>query len=237
VLQPRYLSLPFYSYTPFNRPDWDAFALLVRADAATSAPQSLLLQRALPELSSVLESMREALLYNGNQLAYRLEGIQSSLDCLLQGQVPVTFTGYFGMLQRSLPTPGDAAVALPTLTPVPAYDAAALSTAPLPGPPVYTALAKVYTVKDVWREWREGLAGQPALQELEEAWGSCWRPGNVVRVQFCRRKVVWDEVLARVARSKSEDAAVAELELLRASRSLSQLVDELKHRCQHQHQY
>jgi hypothetical protein len=27
-------------------------------------------------------------------------------------------------------------------------------------------------VKDVWREWREGLAGQPAIQEPEEKWGS-----------------------------------------------------------------
>ena len=56
----------------------------------------------------------------------------------------------------------------------------------------------------------------------------------MVRVQFCRRKVIWDEVLARVARGKTEEEAVAELELLRASRSLNQLVDELKHRRQRQ---
>jgi hypothetical protein len=100
--------------------------------------------------------------------------------------------------------------------------------------PVFTALAKAYTVKDVWREWKEGLGGQPAVQELEEKWGSRWRPGNTVRVQFCRRKVIWDELLARVARGKSEEEAVTELELLRAGRSLNQLVDNLKQRRQHQ---
>ncbi|KAF2185275.1 hypothetical protein K469DRAFT_576716, partial [Zopfia rhizophila CBS 207.26] len=89
------------------------------------------------------------------------------------------------------------------------------------------------TVKDVWREWKEGFVGLPAVRELEERWGSRWRPGNVVRVQFCRRKVIWDELLARIARGKGEEEAVTELELLRAGRSLNQLIDELKQRRQH----
>jgi hypothetical protein len=244
VLQPRYPSLPFYSYAPFTGPDWDAFALLVQADGAASVPQSLLLQHALPELSSVLESTRETVLHNSTRLANRLEvrleglqgqlaGMQSSLSSLLQGQVPITFTGYFGVPQQALPAP----VPLPGgLAPAAALSTALgspPSTAPVPAPPVYTELAKAYTVRDAWREWREGLAGRPAVQELEEAWGSRWRPGSTVRVQFCRRKVLWDEVLARVARGKTEEEAVVELELLRAGRSLNQLADELKHRRRH----
>jgi len=35
------------------------------------------------------------------------------------------------------------------------------------GPPAYT-LFDARTVADVWREWREGIAGGPALQVLEE---------------------------------------------------------------------
>jgi hypothetical protein len=42
--------------------------------------------------------------------------------------------------------------------------------------------------------------------------------------------VIWDEILARIARGKSVDEAVAELELLRVSRSLNSLVEELKRR-------
>jgi len=229
VLQPRYPALLFYAYAPFCGPEWDDFARLVQADAAgASEPQSLLLQRALPELSSVLQSSREAILQNSQRLAARLEekvqGLQASLDALLHGQVPVTFTGYLGS--------GPAPVAVP-VTAIQATIAVPAATAPLgQGPPIYAALATVYTVKDAWREWQEGLAGRPAVRELEEKWGSRWRPGNTVRVQFCRRKVLWDALLARVARGKSEDEAVAELEQLRAGRSLSRLVDELRQRQQ-----
>jgi hypothetical protein len=128
----------------------------------------------------------------------------------------------------------------PAIVPVPAAvigrPVAATATAATPatsdtaGPPILTALARVFTVKDAWREWQEGLAGQPALRELEVRWGSRWRPGNAVRITFSRRKVIWDEILARTARGKSVNEAVAELELLRASRSLNSLVEELKRR-------
>ncbi|KAJ9413543.1 transcriptional activator of glycolytic enzymes-domain-containing protein [Fusarium oxysporum] len=217
VLQPHYPSLPFFAYAPFNGPEWDEFAVAVRSDAVgATEPLSLLVQRALPELSGVLESTREAVLQNSQRLAIRLEarleGIQGGLDALLQGKVPVTFTGHFGA--------GPAVSLAPAPAPEP----------PVPGMPVVAALAKVFTVRDVWKEWEEGIAGQPAVRVLEETWGSRWRPGNGIRVQFCRRKVIWDELLARTASGKSEEEAVAELELLRASRSLNRLVDELKQR-------
>ena len=36
------------------------------------------------------------------------------------------------------------------------------------GMPIITALARVFTVPDVWKEWAEGFAGRPAIRELEE---------------------------------------------------------------------
>jgi Centromere DNA-binding protein complex CBF3 subunit, domain 2/Transcriptional activator of glycolytic enzymes len=230
VLQPRYPGLPFFAHAPFYGPEWDEFALLVQADAAgPSEPQSLLLQRALPELSSVLQSSRDAVLQNTQRLVGRLEsrlqGLQGSLDALLQGQVPITTvtsvtTSYFGT-----GPPGPTTTAAPA--PAPALATPSHNVEPA-GLPVTTALARVYTVRDVWREWQEGLAGRPAIRELEERWGSRWRPGNTLKVQFCRRKVIWDAVRARTARGKTEEEAVAELEQLRAGRSLNQLVDELR---------
>ncbi|KNB17625.1 hypothetical protein FOXG_21990 [Fusarium oxysporum f. sp. lycopersici 4287] len=156
------------------------------------------------------------------------EGIQGGLDSLLQGKVPITFTGHFGAGPAVSLAPAPAPSAAPTLNfnaaPAPAPEP------PVPGMPVVAALAKVFTVLDVWKEWEEGIAGQPAVRVLEETWGSRWRPGNGIRVQFCRRKVIWDELLARTASGKSEEEAVAELELLRAGWSLNRLVDELKQR-------
>ncbi|KAM4067513.1 centromere DNA-binding protein complex CBF3 subunit [Hirsutella rhossiliensis] len=235
VLQLRYPSLPFFAYAPFSGPEWDEFAVAVRSTAVGAMePVSLLVRRALPELSGVIECTREALLQNSQRLAIRLEarldGIQGGLDALLQGKVPITFTGYFGAgsAEALALAPAPAPSTVPTLN---------LNTAPAPAPapeplvpgmPIVTALARVFTVGDVWKEWEEGFAGQKAVRELEETWGSRWRPGNGVRVQFCRRKVIWDELLARMASGKCKEAAVAELELLRAGRSLNRLVDELK---------
>ncbi|KAG6989224.1 High-osmolarity-induced transcription protein 1 [Fusarium oxysporum f. sp. conglutinans] len=237
VLQPRYPSLPFFAYAPFDGPEWDEFAVAVRSDTVGATEQlSLLIQRALPELSGVLESTREAVLQNSQRLAIRLEarleGIQGGLDALLQGKVPITFTGHFGAGRAvSLgPVPSTAPTLNFNTAPAPA-PAPALAPEPLaPDMPVVTALAKVFTVRDVWKEWEEGIAGQPAVRVLEELWGSRWRPGNRVRVQFCRRKVIWDELLARTASGKNEEEAVAELELLRAGQSLNRLIDELKRR-------
>ena len=154
---------------------------------AGAKPQSLLLQRALPELSSVLESSREALLQNSRQLVSRLEGklqgIQGSLNALLQGRVPITFTGYFGAGSTE-PVEPPPATTTPTPAPVPVGVGVpmASSAGAAPGLPVVSALARAFTVADVWREWKEGLAGRPAIRELEETWGSRWRPGNAVRV-------------------------------------------------------
>jgi len=50
------------------------------------------------------------------------------------------------------------------------------------GPLVYEALVILYIVKDAWREWHEGFASRLAIRELEEQWGSRWRPGSTIRV-------------------------------------------------------
>jgi hypothetical protein len=56
----------------------------------------------------------------------------------------------------------------------------------------------------------------------------------MVRVQFCRWRVIWDKVLAYVTHGKTEKKAVAELELLHTGCSLNQLVNKLKHQRQRQ---
>ncbi|PMD14622.1 hypothetical protein NA56DRAFT_734929 [Hyaloscypha hepaticicola] len=254
VLQPRYPALPFFAYAPFCGPEWDGFAATVQADAiAGTEPQSLLLQHALPELSGVLESSREAVLRSVQRLANQqaaalqvqaatLQALQAQLERVLH--TPITFT-LGGGPGAALPAPAASPAVMPLPAaplgpaavggPVAAAAAAAAATAATDaaGPPTLTALARVFTVKDAWREWQEGLAGRPALRELEERWGSRWRPGNAIRIAFSRRKVIWDEVLARTARGKSVNEIVAELELLRAGRSLSSLVEELKRRREH----
>ena len=239
VLQPRYPSLPFYAYPPFQGPEWAAFAATVQASAAEEAtePQSLLLQRALPELAKVIESTRSAILQSSqlhaSHVQKELQALQGRIDVLLNGQVPITITGFLGGLAKEATAP----VSTAPLVPPPTASASASASASEPGPestpagiPIVTALARAITVQDAWREWKEGIGGLPAVRALEEEFGSRWRPGNVIRVQFCRRKVIWDAVLARIAAGATEEAAVAELEHIRNGKSLNRLVDELKAR-------
>lgn len=258
VLQPRFPSLPFFAYPPFSGPDWDEFVLTVRSDVAASEPPSLLLQRALPEISAAFESSRDAVLHNSGRLIgslerrldaqlksldTRLNSVQDSLGALIQGRVPIPLMGYLGAPDAlgALGGPGAlgrlGALGGPGVPGGPgvlggpvALGTPASAVLAEPSPPVFPALTKAYTVQDVWRDWKEGVAGRPAVRELEERWGSRWRPGGTIRVQFCRRKVIWDELLTRIARGQSEDEAVAELERLREGRSLNQLIDILKQR-------
>ena len=239
VLQPRFPSLPFFIYAPFHGQEWEGFARTVQASVADIAePPSLLLQRALPELYSLLESTRTTILRSNQQLAAQLASQIASqlasqeaklLNTLLSSKIPVTITSSLGASPGLEPgAPGAAPGLGPALEPAPAP---ALTGQPT-GPPIVASLAKVLTVEDVWREWKEGLGGRPAVQELESKWGSHWRPGNTLRVQFCRRKVIWDTILARIASGRSEEEAVAEVERIRAGKSLNRLVDTLRQRRQ-----
>ncbi|XP_044723770.1 centromere DNA-binding protein complex CBF3 subunit [Hirsutella rhossiliensis] len=175
-------------------PEWDEFAVAVRSTAVGAMEPN---------------SQRLAI-----RLEARLDGIQGGLDALLQGKVPITFTGYFGAgsAEALAPAPAPAPSTVPTLN---------LNTAPAP-------------TQSLW--YQACLSSQPWQGSLRRPYGSWKRrgkplaPGNGVRVQFCRRKVIWDELLARMASGKCKEAAVAELELLRAGRSLNRLVDELKQR-------
>ena len=192
VLQPQFPSLPFFSYPPFYGEEWETFARTAQASITdTAEPPSLLLQRALPDLCGLIENTRSAILHASqqianqmaNQLANQLAAQEGKiLDTLLSGKVPLTITGYLGALA---PAPA------PILAPIPPESASEPApTNQSTDPPIVTSLAKLFTVEDAWREWKEGFAGSPAIQVLERQWGSCWRPDNNIRVQFCRRKVI-----------------------------------------------
>ncbi len=96
-------------------------------------------------------------------------------------------------------------------------------------PPAYT-LIDLRTVADVWREWKEGIAGFPAVEQLESSWGAAWRPEAKQRVAFSRRKVIWDEINRLIQAGLTQDNAVAQVETLRSGKSLYKLVLLLQQR-------
>ena len=239
VLQPQFPALPFFSYAPFGSSDWAAFAKSVQASVDEEEPASLLVKRVLPELYSLVESTRSAILHNTHQLNRQLASELASQLAIQQQQLDRLFNSKIimtGNLGSAIATPAVAtAIGLalepaPTSAPLPQEEAVA----PASGIPIVSCFPKVYTVVDMWYEWKEGMAGGPPLESLEAQFGPRWRPGSIMTVQFCRRKVVWDALKALIARGRNEEEAIRELEAIRDGQSLNKLVDLLRQRRQRQ---
>jgi hypothetical protein len=140
-----------------------------------------------------------------------------------------------GYLASATATPAVAPAIGLALEPTPAPSLkGALASAATSGIPIVSCFPKVYTVADVWREWKEGMTGGPPLESLEAQFSPRWRLGNTMTVQFCRRKVVWDALKTLIARGRSEEEAIGELETMRDGQSLNRLVDLLRQRHQRQ---
>ncbi|KAI0377317.1 transcriptional activator of glycolytic enzymes-domain-containing protein [Hypomontagnella monticulosa] len=95
------------------------------------------------------------------------------------------------------------------------------------GPPQYK-YGTVGTVEEVWKEYREGMDGQPAIEELDATWGSRWRPEPRGRTWYSRRKVIWDKIKEYMAEGLDEDDAVREVEKLRDGNTINKLIRMLQ---------
>ena len=119
----------------FQTLEWAAFAYSVQLSLKAKEPQSLLLQRAVPELSNVLYSTREAVLQQGTlqheALRTEIAELKASVNAIASGQIPLQICGisYFGpdltaaaQLPPSLPDKPEAAdESLAILDQLPAY--------------------------------------------------------------------------------------------------------------------
>ncbi|KAI0204514.1 transcriptional activator of glycolytic enzymes-domain-containing protein [Astrocystis sublimbata] len=101
------------------------------------------------------------------------------------------------------------------------------STPTTAGPPQYE-YRTVGTVEEVWREYREGMDGQPAVETLDATWGSRWRPEPRGRTWYSRRKVIWDKIKEFIVEGMDEDAAVQEVEKLREGGTINKLIRMLQ---------
>ncbi|KAI0103065.1 transcriptional activator of glycolytic enzymes-domain-containing protein [Nemania sp. FL0031] len=95
------------------------------------------------------------------------------------------------------------------------------------GPPQYD-YRTVGTVEEVWKEYREGMDGQPAIEKLDAVWGSRWRPEPRGRTWYSRRKVIWDKIKEFMAEGMDEEVAVQEVEKLRDGGTINKLIRMLQ---------
>ncbi|RYP49932.1 hypothetical protein DL768_004468 [Monosporascus sp. mg162] len=120
------------------------------------------------------------------------------------------------------PSPSPASHGDPRLAPKPSTQIPTT-----PGPPAYD-YRTVGTVEEVWKEYREGMDGQPAIEELDANWGSRWRPEPRGRTWYSRRKVIWDKIKEYMEHGMSEEDAVKEVERLRDGGTINKLIRMLQ---------
>jgi Transcriptional activator of glycolytic enzymes len=109
--------------------------------------------------------------------------------------------------------------------------AQASKTPPDVHPPEFRSV-NIFTVEEVWQQWKEGLGGNPPVEELERDWGTRWRSEARMRQWFSRRKVIWDRLQEIIKAGHTAGDAVRQLEKLRKNNpkgtSLNQLVKLLQ---------
>jgi hypothetical protein len=86
-------------------------------------------------------------------------------------------------------------------------------------PPSFRPLA-LHTIEDLWKAWREGMGGQPAVETLEKDWGKDWRREAKLGRWFSSRRPLIEKVYGRISQGCSTEAAVELVERERGSRSL-----------------
>lgn len=98
---------------------------------------------------------------------------------------------------------------------------AASVSGPAPSPR-YTMSRNVQTVPDLWKEWTQGVDGNPSIQELESRHGASWRTDQKEKMFYHRRRKIVEEIERRhTQEGMSYEAAVEELERVRTEKKLS----------------
>jgi hypothetical protein len=90
----------------------------------------------------------------------------------------------------------------------------------------------VNSVRALWREWTEGLGGNPSVAALDSKWGSRWRAGRQKEVQWYSLRLEVIKEIKRVAQAQkvSEEVAMWQVNLWQEHMqcSLDQLCKRLR---------
>ncbi|KAI0477133.1 transcriptional activator of glycolytic enzymes-domain-containing protein [Xylariaceae sp. FL0804] len=181
-------------------------------------------------ITQQLNELRGSLLASHQAAASALSSRDPSLRPIAQPAAPPLQTAVPPPRQPNVQTPTRPSVRAPPASPgqsfVPRPHAPTPQSAPS-GPPQYD-YRTVATVDEVWREYREGMDGQPAIEALDAQWGSRWRPEPRGRTWYSRRKVIWDKIKEYIADGMDEDEAVREVERLRDGGTINKLIRMLQ---------
>ncbi|KAI3638343.1 hypothetical protein MIR68_003954 [Amoeboaphelidium protococcarum] len=224
LLMGSYPDLSLWNESVFQTNYFQQFSQQVKAacrDAELSGSE--LLDRLAPELQRVTQSNFEELKSQLNSQSAMLQSLNNSLiqsqntiSDVLQGRTAIRLSVYQGNSSAGQPAPSGGNIAEED-------DAEVLD---------YKMNSSVVTVSTLWQEWTSGIAGGPAVQDLEATFGTKWRKDQTESKFFNRRRVIIDEIKRIVNENVAscEQEAVRLLEIKRSSNlwSLDKLMKSIK---------
>lgn len=87
--------------------------------------------------------------------------------------------------------------------------------------PIYNMNRNITSVREVWREFNEGLDGQPAVNDLVKKYDKKWIPNGAVDKFYRRRKIIIEAInIYSTKNDISTDEAVEFFERIRGQKSL-----------------
>jgi hypothetical protein len=244
IMQEQFPEHPMWNDSLFAQADYKNFAREMKTCLLDKEePQEILLRRTLPivaeRLTVVQQDLKQTVTEWSSRTHEEVVGLRTTVTNLLSGRLALTLQATpvsTSAASASASVSVSAFVAASASAPASAFVASASSVADpvsyeegensrrsaLPStPPTYQMSRTIETTHDLWTEWTIGLGGNPSVQSLEDTYGAAWRPAQIERVFFSRRKVIIDEIRTRHAAGISLAAAVEELELVRKRSKLS----------------
>jgi hypothetical protein len=182
------------------------------------------------DLDRAMSSQHQETLTELREIRSQLDHINSKLDDLTSGRIAFTVQASSRQTSdQALQSTGSSEPSpsmnpdQPLNPPAPVVQPSTVGAqADLPSsPPSYLLSRTIETVPELWGEWTVGIGGNPPVQLLEKSYGATWRPSRSERVMFSRRKVIIDEIHARIRSGLAPEAAVQEIELVRSRGRLS----------------
>ncbi|SMN22463.1 similar to Saccharomyces cerevisiae YOL116W MSN1 Transcriptional activator involved in regulation of invertase and glucoamylase expression [Maudiozyma saulgeensis] len=73
-------------------------------------------------------------------------------------------------------------------------------------------LKSPHSVLDVWKEYTDGIEGQPSIREMETIYQATWRRDNATGKRYSRRKPIWKAIEIGLARGYTVDYIIDILE-------------------------
>lgn len=174
-----------------------------------------MMQRAMPELVSTLES-------GFSLMAASMQAMNASHSAELQ-KLNKSWSEIFALGNSFF----NSSSAIPFNSPI-NNTIDNTTTAPIaPSPTTYRLNRTIVTVTDVWREYADGLCGAPSVKRLEEEFGTAWRKDRKESRFFSRRNELYKAIKDKANRERiSCDEAARRIEERRLALNIS--LDKLR---------